>query len=275
MATERTRQGTIRDLPAIGWLVEHGWAARLFGILVGLVGWVALASVFPNELMPYPLETLVLAWDLAVSGTAFRHIGWTLWLTVLSFVGSMLVGGAIGVIMGVNRYGKRFGTPYIIAGLSVPAVALAAAATLIFGFGATAPVVATVVAVFPFVAINVWKGVESLESDYIEMGRAFGVGVPRILARIVIPNAAPSLFTAMRFGLALSWKVVTVVEIFAGSKGVGYKIMQTYQLYRFEEAWAWAVLFLIVILIIEYGIFKPLERKVFEYRQDADFQLLA
>ncbi|MFC7251617.1 ABC transporter permease [Halomicroarcula sp. GCM10025324] len=274
MATERGRR-IIDDVPAIGWLVDQGWAARLFGILIGLGAWIWLASVFPNRLMPFPLETLSLAWDITVSGAAFTHIGWTLWLTLLSFVGTMIVGGAIGVAMGVNHYSKRFGTPYIIAGLSVPAVALAAAATLIFGFGSTAPVVATVIAVFPFVAINVWKGVESLESDYIEMSKAFDVSVFRILRRVVIPNAAPSLFTAMRFGLALSWKVVTVVEIFAGSKGVGYKIMQTYQLYRFEEAWAWAVLFLIVILIIEYGFFKPLERKVFEYRQDADFQLLA
>lgn len=275
MATERTRFQSVQESSTVRWLVGNGVVARSFGILAGLTVWVALASVFPNRLMPFPYETLGLAWELVASGEAFIHIGSTLWLTLLGFTGSMLVGGVIGVMMGLNRYGQRFTTPYIIVGLSVPAVALAAAATLIFGFGSAAPVVATVAAVFPFVGINVWKGVESLEVDYIKMGQSFDVSKRRILRRIVLPNAAPSLFTAMRMGLALSWKVVTVVEIFAGSKGVGYKIMQTYQLYRFEEAWAWAVLFMIVILIIEYGAFKPLERKVFEYRNDADFQLLA
>lgn len=273
MATERGRiRSTYR--PAVAWVVEREWVARLFGIGAGFAAWVGLASVFPNELMPFPAETFALAWDLAVSGSATTHIVWTLGLTFLGFLGAMLLGSAVGVVMGINDYGRRFTTPYIIAGLAVPAVAIAAAATLVFGFGPTAPVVATVALNFPFVAINVWKGVESLEADYIEMGRSFNVSKPRLLRRVIIPNAAPSLFTAMRIGLALSWKVVTVVEIFAGSRGVGYKIMQTYQLYRFEEAWAWAVLFIAVILVIEYGVFKPLERKVFEYRQDADFELL-
>ncbi|MFC7029015.1 hypothetical protein ACFQH8_19390 [Halomicroarcula sp. GCM10025710] len=55
MATERGRR-IIDDVPAIGWLVDQGWAARLFGILIGLGAWIWLASVFPNRLMPFPLR---------------------------------------------------------------------------------------------------------------------------------------------------------------------------------------------------------------------------
>lgn len=267
MATrERFGYGRIR--------VPSGLSARLLGIVLGIVGWYALALVFPNELMPFPDETLADTWDLVQSGVAYTHLRATLWRTLLGFIGSMILGSALGVLMGINNFGQRFFTPWVVVGLSVPAIAWAAVTTLIFGFSVLSPVTATVLTTFPYIAINVWKGVESIESDLVNMSRSFNISRPRMLLRLIIPSAAPFLFSGLRFGLAISWKIVTIAEIFAGNSGVGYKLMQTYQLYQFERAWAWAVLFMIVILIVEYALLKPLEKRVFEYRRDADFELL-
>lgn len=273
MATEERLTG-LRNLPTVTRLVERGWHARLFGIALGLGLWTLVASFFPAELMPYPYETLVLAWGLIESGVAWTHVGYTFWLTIWGFVGSIILGGILGVLMGVNDYGRRFFTPYVFVGLSIPAIAWAAVTTLIFGFSQMAPIIATVLTTFPYIAINVWKGVEQLDADLLNMCKSFELSKKRLLTRLVLPTIAPSLFTATRFGLAISWKIVTIAEIFAGNQGVGYKLMQAYQLYKFEEAWAWAILFMLIIILIEYGIFKPLERKVFDYRRDADFDLL-
>jgi ABC-type nitrate/sulfonate/bicarbonate transport system permease component len=246
----------------------------LAGIIIAFASWIALASVFPNQLMPYPYETFLMAWDLVATGAAFTHLSATLYLTFLGFIGSMILGTITGVLMGINNYGQKFFTPYVVTGLSVPAIAWAAIMYLVFGFGVISPVTATVLTTFPYIAINIWKGVEGLEADLIRMSKSFNISKIRMLRRMILPSVSPSLFTASRFGLAISWKIVTIAEIFAASQGVGYKLMQAYQLYNFEEAWAWATLFMVVILIIEYGFFKPLQRKVFAYRQDADFQLI-
>lgn len=252
-----------------------GVSARVFGIILGLIGWYALASVFPNELMPYPDETLLDAWDLVSTGVATTHLWATLWRTLWGFVGSMALGTALGVFMGINNFGQRFFTPWVVVGLSIPAIAWAAVTTLIFGFSILTPVTATILTTFPYIAINVWKGVESIEADLVNMSKSFNITRKRMLTRLIIPSAAPFLFSGFRFGLAISWKIVTIAEIFVGNSGVGYKLMQTYQLYQFERAWAWATLFMVVILIIEYGLVKPLEKRVFEYRRDADFDLVA
>jgi ABC-type nitrate/sulfonate/bicarbonate transport system permease component len=251
-----------------------GATARLIGLLLGLVGWWVLATRFPNELMPFPLETLALTGELVRSGVVFPHLAATLWRTLWGFVGSVLIGGTLGVLMGSNRYGRRFVLPYIVAGISVPAIAWAAISTLIFGFSELTPIVATVAVTFPFVAINVWKGVENIDADLVAMSSAFGVSNVRMLWRLILPNAAPQLFAGARFGLAISWKIVTIAEIFASSSGIGYKLIQAYSRYQFEMAWAWAVVFMIVILLIEYAIFRPLERKVYEYRPEADFNVI-
>lgn len=248
--------------------------ARVFGISLGLVGWYALASVFPNELMPYPIETIVLTWELVSTGVIVPHLAATLWRTLWGFLGAAVVGGSLGVIMGSNRYGRRFVLPYIIAGISVPAIAWAAVSTMIFGFSQLTPIMATVAVTFPFIAINVWKGVENLDANLLAMSTSFNVSNRRLLWRVVLPNASPQLFSGARFGLAISWKIVTIAEIFASSSGIGYKLIQAYSRYQFEQAWAWAVVFMIVILLIEYGIFRPFERKVYKYRPDTDFDVV-
>lgn len=253
---------------------DNKWVARIFGLFVGYIGWVALATIFPNDLMPFPGQTIILAWGLVESGVAWPNLQITLWRTLLGFIGAMILGTFLGILMGVNNFGQRFTTPYVVIGLSIPAIAWAAVATLIFGFSIVAPVAATVLTTFPYIAINVWKGVEALDRELLDMSSAFSISKIRVLRRLIIPSTAPFLISAFRFGLAISWKIVTIAEIFAASEGVGYQLMQSYQLYQFEQAWAWAILFIVVILGIEYLFVKPIERKVFEYRMDADFQIL-
>lgn len=248
--------------------------ARGFGILLGVIAWYAIASVFPADLMPYPIETLVLTWELVASGVVTTHLVDTLWRTLWGFVGAAIIGVGIGVVMGTNYYGRQFALPYLVAGLSVPAIAWAAITTLVFGFSELAPITATIAVTFPFIAINVWKGVENIDADLVDMCDAFGVSRLRLLKRVIVPNAAPQLFAATRFGLAISWKIVTIAEIFASSSGIGYKLIQAYTRYQFERAWAWAIVFIVVVLLIEYGILRPLERKVYAYRHDADLEVL-
>lgn len=255
-------------------LFSGGWPARVFGIALGFVGWYALASVFPNELMPYPLETLELTWELVETGVVWRHLWATSWRILWGFVGSMIVGIVLGILMGTSNFRRAFITPYILVGLAIPAIAWAAIALLIFGFSEVTPVAATVAVTFPFVAVNVWKGVEGIDWDLVRMSKSFDVSRRRLLFRMILPNTAGPLMTAARFGLAISWKIVTIAEIFS-SKGVGYKLINSYNAYQFEAAWAWALVFMIVILVIEYGVFKPLERRAFAYQSRTDFAQVA
>ena len=259
-------------MPVLGSL--NGWIARAFGVLLFFVGWSAVASVFPMQLMPYPHQALLLTWELVQSGAVWKHLAATLSRMFWGFLGGMLLGIQMGVFMGIDDYQRKFLTPHVVLSLSIPHISWGVAATLIFGYDILAPIVATILVVFPFVAVNVWKGVEDIDGDLIEMSKSFDVSFLRTLRRVLIPNIAPSLFSASRLGLAMSWKAVTITEMFAASTGVGYKIVESYESIQFEAAWAWAVVFMIVILFIEYGIFKPLQRRVFEYRQDADFTTL-
>lgn len=254
--------------------------ARAVGIMFGFVVWSLMAFTFPRNLLPGPLETAQLTWGLIVSGAAWVHISATLTAIAFAFTGALILGGIMGIFMGTSQLGLNFFTPYVNMGLSTPGLAWAATFFIVFGFddimGVTeiAPVVAGVLTVAPYLAINIWKGVENIDRDLMRMAFAFNTSRRRLVRRVILPSVAPQVFAAIRFGVAIAWKVVTVAELFAASEGVGYIMMESYQLYRYEIAWAWAATFMILILIMEYGLFRPVEKRVFDYRVDADLDLI-
>lgn len=255
-------------------LRDNTLAVRLFGVGLGFVVWTLVASIFPARLMPFPTEALALTWMLVQEGVVWANLQVTLWRLLWGFAGAVTVGGFVGIAMGSTGYGKQFFTPYIVVGLSIPAVGWAAISSVIFGFSLLAPASAVVLTTFPYIAINIWKGVENIDAELVEMSSAFDISNRRLVRRMLVPDVAPALFASARFGLATGWKIVTIAEVFSASNGVGYKIVQSYNYYKFEQAWAWAIVFLLVVLIIEYVILKPLEHRMFSYRPDADVDVV-
>lgn len=267
MATEKDTFGVRNTtIPSI---LANNWFARVFGIVMMLIVWSAIASVFPNQLMPYPIETVQYMVEL-VEGGALEHVGITMWRTLWGFLIAWGLGIVTGVVMGVSWFGERFTIPYIIVGLSIPAVSMAAITTLIFGFGNIAPIVATAIVTFPYITLDVWKGVEDINPDLVRMSQAFEVPRTQILRRFILLSIAPALFSGFRFALAIAWKIVTIAEMFASSNGIGYNIVTAYTSYHYEQAFAWAVLFMVIVLAIEYGFARPLERRAFKYRTSDD-----
>lgn len=247
------------------------WGARLFGLGIVLALWMLAGIRLPEHVLPTPIATVQLVVDLLMTSSTYSHLWDTVSRVIVAFVGAFVLGGVIGTLIGLNNYGRRFFTPYMVAGLAIPGIAWAAVFTISIGIGFTAPVLAGIVTTFPYVAINVWKGVEDIEHDLVIMSEAFDVPRLVLFKRMILRNIAPSLFSSFRFGFSISWKVVTTAEIFASTSGLGFKIIQTYSQYQYDSTWAWASLFVILVVLVEYGILRPLEKKAFAYRPDADF----
>jgi sulfonate transport system permease protein len=58
----------------------------------------------------------------------------------------------------------------------------------------------------------------------MEVGRAFEKNYWQVLRKIVIPSAAPSIFTGLRLAISSSWTAVVTAEMIAASRGIGFLI---------------------------------------------------
>ena len=85
---------------------------------------------------------------------------------------------------------------------------------------------------------------------------------------IWIPQLEPFLFTALRTGLSLTWKIILVVELLGRSSGIGFQVHLYFQLFEVDMILAYALSFMIAMQLIEWVAVRPLEQRVQQWRKD-------
>jgi NitT/TauT family transport system permease protein len=178
----------------------------------------------------------------------------------------MVIGTALGVLMGSRRFWEQCFQDVLVVMISLPGLVYALLSVIVFGLGLAAPVLAIVAASVPFVAVNIREGVKSVDKDLLDMGRAYRVRDGKVLRQIVMPSLLPFVMAAIRIGFTIAWKVSVLTEVFGATSGIGYMIRVSFQLFRIRHIMAWGLLFGGVMLLIEYGILIPAERYFARWR---------
>jgi NitT/TauT family transport system permease protein len=59
-----------------------------------------------------------------------------------------------------------------------------------------------------------------------------------------------------------------VAETLGASSGVGYRLKQASDLIQMDQVFAWTIVQVAMMLVIELGLLQPLERYLFRWRRD-------
>jgi NitT/TauT family transport system permease protein len=228
--------------------------------------WVLLSLTLPADVLPGPLPVLSALWDNVVSGDLFYNVYRTLTRVFLSFALAMLVGVPIGVAMGLNRRIEAASVIWVIVLLTVPGLVYLILMFMWFGLNELSTVLAITITGLPSVIIVIWEGVKNIDNKLTAMARAFGVPHVRRVRGVLLPQLMPYLFSATRFGLGVMWKITVFAELLGRSDGVGFKLNYWYQLYNMKQVLAWTLAFTIVMIVLELGIIRQLERRLFVWR---------
>src|SRR5439155_7953271 len=148
----------------------------------------------------------------------------------------------------------------------MPSVAIIPVAILMLGIGDSMIVAVTVYATVWPILINCIDGVRHIESILIDTGRTFGLKRRQILWQIILPGASPYIVTGLRVGLSIALILVTTAEMIAGSKGLGFFILDE------ERSMNSAAMYAGIILVAGLGyalnrLFLGLEGKAMKWRR--------
>ena len=119
-------------------------------------------------------------------------------------------------------------------------------------------------AVFFPVLINTMAGVASVDRIYLQVARTFGI--PRLAAlwRVVLPASLPHILAGMRISLALALIVTVVVELTAGSQGIGHYVMSMQFASRAADMYAAIILLTAVGYALNRG-FVAIEARIIHW----------
>jgi NitT/TauT family transport system permease protein len=239
---------------------------RAGSILAMIALWWFLTFFFPPSLIPLPSATFSEVISIVSTGQFFSEMGATLRRVGVGFGIAILFAIPLGIFMGTVKSLESFFEPPVILGLTMPGLVWAVMAIMFFGLSETSAYAAVAVTIMPMLAISLWQGTKSIDKDLIDMSRAFHASPWSKIVDVILPQLISHILAAIRFGLGLAWKVVVVVEMFGFSNGVGYQVVRGFNVFSMKQVLAWAITFLIVMIVIEFGIIGWLESKVTRWR---------
>ncbi len=236
-------------------------------LVIFIAVWQALAVYFESNTLPTPVFVANVFWQSCVAGELPFHLGVTLLRLVVSFSIAMLLGCAIGIVLGRNKRMDAFFDNWLVIFLNVPALVTIILCYVWFGLIESAAILAVVVNKLPNVIVTIREGTRALDQDLLEMARCYGFSKRKTLVHVIWPQLHPFVMGATRSGLALIWKIILVVELLGRSNGMGYQLHLFFQLFDVASILAYTIAFVAVIQLIELVVLKPLDKRSLQWRR--------
>lgn len=236
-------------------------------LLAFLAIWQGLAVYLNSNTLPTPETVAKVFQQSCVSGQLPFHLGVTLLRLVVSFTIAMLLGCAIGIVLGRNKKLDAFFDNWLVIFLNVPALVTIILCYVWFGLVESAAILAVVINKLPNVIVTIREGTRTLDQDLLDMARCYHFGKRKTLVHVIWPQLHPFVMGATRSGLALIWKIILVVELLGRSNGMGYQLHLFFQLFDVASILAYTIAFVTVIQLIELLILKPLDKKALRWRR--------
>jgi len=236
-------------------------------LLAFLVIWQGLAVYLDSNTLPTPEAVAKVFWQACVSGQLPFHLGVTLLRLAISFAIAMLLGCAIGIVLGRSKKLDAFFDNWLVIFLNVPALVTIILCYVWFGLIESAAILAVVINKLPNVIVTIREGTRMLDQDLLDMARCYRFSKRKTLVHVIWPQLHPFVMGATRSGLALIWKIILVVELLGRSNGMGYQLHLFFQLFDVAGILAYTIAFVAVIQLIELLILKPLDKKALRWRR--------
>ena len=243
------------------------WTVRVVTFVVLVVAWELYASGVSRALFAPPSAIVESIVELAITER-------TLWGALLISMGALVagfglaivVGVAIGLLMGRFRSVEYVLDPYVSFLYALPSIALIPLLVIWFGIDTELRLALVFIAgVFP-VIINTMAGVKNVDRELLDVGRVACASERQMVATIVLPAALPFVFAGIRVALSQALVGVIVAEMTAIITGLGGMII------RFANFFQTANLFvpILAIMAVSVGLtafLKWLERRLMPWDQ--------
>ena len=83
--------------------------------------------------------------------------------------------------------------------------------------------------------INTAVGVRNIPNDYRNVAAILRLNPIEFFFKVMVPAAAPYIFTGLRIGIGLSWLAIVAAEMLTGGVGIGFFIWDAWNSSRLPD----------------------------------------
>ncbi|MCM5553809.1 nitrate ABC transporter permease [Pleomorphomonas sp. NRK KF1] len=187
--------------------------------------WTDSYDLIAYPFFEYGSQDIGLAWRVLIS---LERVG-------IGFGLAAVVGVAIGALIGQSVWAMRGLDPIFQILRTVPPLAWLPLSLAAFqDSNPSAIFVIFITSIWP-VIINTAVGVRNIPEDYRNVARVLRLNQLEFFLRIMLPAAAPYIFTGLRIGIGLSWLAIVAAEMLTGGVGIGFFIWDAWNSSRLPD----------------------------------------
>lgn len=234
-----------------------------FGILFTIIVlWEVLANlnIIDSFITSQPSRILNTFMNL-FSNDLLKHLGVTLYETIIGFIGGTLLGIAISIILWLSKFLSKVFEPFLVVLNSLPKVALGPIIIIWVGSGTQAIIVMALAISLIVTILDILHGFMNTDKDKIKMAKTFKANKFQILTKIVIPANIPCFINSLKINIGLSLVGVISGEFLVSKAGLGYLIVYGGQVFQLDLVMT-SVILLGIISAIMYKSVVLLEKLI-------------
>ncbi|MBX3573806.1 MAG: nitrate ABC transporter permease [Mesorhizobium sp.] len=213
-------------------------------VLAILLGLWQIAFSDPNSSLPPPSEVWAQSRDLIVSpffenGDQDIGLGWRVLVSLervaYGFGLAAIVGVLVGALIGQSVWAMRGLDPIFQVLRTVPPLAwLPLSLAAFLDSRPSAIFVIFITSIWP-VIINTAVGIRNIPQDYRNVAQVLRLNHIEFFYKIMVPAAAPYIFSGLKIGVGLSWLAIVAAEMLTGGVGIGFFIWDAWNSSRLTD----------------------------------------
>lgn len=180
------------------------WASYVLVLLGALAIWQALASLhaFPSVALPSPYNVYQSFVATATKGYLGKTLGQDILYSgvrvAVGFIGAVILGVPIGLLMAESGFVNRIIDPFLQLGRPVPPLAYIPLFVVWFGLGELPKILLILVGTIPIIIISTIGGVRNIPAQRYEVARCLGAKRRQLFFKVTLPSTLPEVFTGMK-----------------------------------------------------------------------------
>ncbi|WP_017941852.1 MULTISPECIES: nitrate ABC transporter permease [unclassified Thioalkalivibrio] len=207
-----------------------------------------------GAVLPGPSQVISDTWELIVNpfydyggndvGMAWQLLA-SLERVAYGYALAVVAGIGLGVLVGQSTWAMRGLDPLFQVLRTVPPLAWLPISLAAFqASNPSAIFVIFITAIWPII-INTSVGIRNISQDYVNVARVLRLNGFEYFTKIMLPAAAPYVFSGLRIGIGLAWLAIVAAEMLIGGVGIGFFIW---------DAWNASMLSDIVLALVYVGL---------------------
>ncbi|WP_375122773.1 ABC transporter permease [Variovorax sp. WS11] len=246
--------------PRARWMLGLGFFVLFFAV------WAAftLGGFVPPTFLASPVTMVKEGYGLFTEFNFIHDIGMTVWRVVGGFVLAAIVAVPLGIAMGAYKPVEAFFEPFVSFCRYLPASAFIPLLILWAGIGEAQKLLVIFIGSVFQITLMVAVTVGGARRDLVEAAYTLGANSRGIVARVLIPGAAPGIAETLRLVLGWAWTYVIVAELIGSSSGIGHMITDSQALLNTGQI-IFGIIVIGVIGLVSDFAFKFLNRRLFAW----------